>query len=348
MKQILGYRGEMVIEELPVPLIGPYDVKIKVFSSVYSAGTESHRLNGQSKKSFLTKISSYKAVWGKISRFKIQETLAKYRKFKGYYAQLGYSCYGKVVEVGCNVEKNIEVGDLVAAGGESAFHASYVSVPQGLVTKCNGLHSNNFSMVYLATIPINSCNQILKDSPSKVLIVGGGVIGTLASLYLDTKKVKNMILDPNENCIFGRNEKKSWLKSHNEITTKYDALLITTGSIQNMDDYYQYLNKEVHVNILGEIELNAFTKGQIEELYGKISFCNSFGYGRRDAELEILNKNIQPRLKTTSSLNNNVNDAINFLKNADLRKFTKLHSVEKDLTQIDRNTINIFEYRDLK
>ena len=146
----------------------------------------------------------------------------------------------------------------------------------------------------------------------------------------------------------GGMKKKSWLKSHNEITTKYDALLITTGSIQNMDDYYQYLNKEVHVNILGEIELNAFTKGQIEELYGKISFCNSFGYGRRDAELEILNKNIQPRLKTTSSLNNNVNDAINFLKNADLRKFTKIHSVEKDLTQIDRNTINIFEYRDLK
>jgi hypothetical protein len=61
MNQVIGYQGTLIVKDFPKPLIGPYDINIKVEHSVFSSGTESTRIRGQMKKSFLSKWSSYSA-----------------------------------------------------------------------------------------------------------------------------------------------------------------------------------------------------------------------------------------------------------------------------------------------
>lgn len=347
MKQVVGYKGDLKIIDFPEPLLGPFDIKIRVRFSAYSSGTESSRVMGQKRSAFLTKYSSYKAIAERFKALEFREILARYRKFQGYYAPLGYSCCGEIVEIGEHVNDKYNIGDFVVSGGENSVHAEYVSVPQGLVTKVEDPEANivpQLALTYIATIPINSCCQIIKDQPSNVLILGGGLTGTIASLFLDVNNVKNVVYDPSATCLFGSTKSSNLITDLKKLDCKFDAVLVTTGAIRDFTEFYKLLNKEVMINVLGESALSAFNKGQVEELYGKITFCNSFGFGRRDAEFELLGKDPQKRLDSTFSITDNVSAAIDFLIQCNLSAYINESSVLKRKISVTTSSINLFEY----
>ena len=130
--------GEMSIQELPVPVVGPGMVLVRNHYSLISAGTESSTVK-TARKSLIGKAKERpQQVKQVIDVLKKQGPVQTYRavmKKLDAYSPLGYSSAGVVIEVGEGV-RGFAVGDKVACAGVGyANHAEVVSVPENLCVK---------------------------------------------------------------------------------------------------------------------------------------------------------------------------------------------------------------------
>ena len=138
MKQILQNfkTGEIMIEEVPVPICRPGGILIKTAYSLISAGTErgtvemgQANLVGKAKK----RPDLVKQVIDNVRREGLQATINKVTSRLDTWKALGYSCSGVVVE---SKTGDFKVGDRVACAGQDiASHAEYVSVPRLLAAR---------------------------------------------------------------------------------------------------------------------------------------------------------------------------------------------------------------------
>jgi hypothetical protein len=126
---------------------------------------------------------------------------------------------------------------------------------------------------------------------------------------------------------------------------KFDAILVCSTNMQGINALLSRAQKGIKVNILGEVSLGELDKGIIEEAYGSLSFCNSFGYGRRIWDYEQLGK-----VNTSEfpfSIHRNVQDSINVITNeqtaARLRILVKTHNLSTFCPSL--GAIDIIEYR---
>ena len=106
LTQVLG-TGEMLIQEVPSPIIDRGMIKIRTYFSIISAGTEKSTV-GTARKNLLAKAKARPdQVKQVIKSLKNQGPIQTYRavsKRLDAYSPLGYSCSGRIIEIGDDVE----------------------------------------------------------------------------------------------------------------------------------------------------------------------------------------------------------------------------------------------------
>ena len=181
MKQVIR-RGlkEIIVDEVPDPVVTPHHLLIRPLFSLISSGTETASIHQegllkavQENPSHLQKIWNVLKVQGPISTF--AEVRAKLKE----YAVLGYSGAGIVAEKHPSV-REFEIGDRVAYGGEGTGHAESVLVGEKLAVKVpENVSSEHACFATLGSIALNGVRIASISLGESVAVVGLGLVGQL-------------------------------------------------------------------------------------------------------------------------------------------------------------------------
>ncbi len=199
MKQILVKKGQVFQKELPEPTIKDRTVKIQVYYSCISAGTELSSVSSTGK-SILKRVAEKPEVIGraleKISKMGLKSYWDSVQTELNQALPLGYSLSGKVIEIGKDV-KNFQVGDLVAAaGGIVSAHAEIAVVPVNLVVHIpTGLSMRDASTVAIGSIALQGIRRADLSFGSNVAVLGTGLLGLTTVQLLKASGMNVLAVD---------------------------------------------------------------------------------------------------------------------------------------------------------
>ena len=181
MKQVLrkGLK-EIVVEEVPDPVVIPHHVLVRPHYSLISSGTETASIHRESllkevsdNPSHLQKIWNATKVAGPVRT--IGEVKAKFSE----YAVLGYSGAGIVIEKDQTVT-DLEIGDRVSYGGEGTGHGEVILAGRNLVARVPDTVSlQHASFTTLGTIALNAVRTASVELGEIVAVIGLGLVGQL-------------------------------------------------------------------------------------------------------------------------------------------------------------------------
>ena len=181
MKQLLrkGLKN-IVVDEVPDPVVTPHHVIVRPHCSLISSGTETasiHRGGAlgavAENPSYIGKILDVMKNEGPVRT--TREVLAKLNE----YAVLGYSGAGIVVDKHSTVP-DIEIGDRVAYGGEGTGHAEAILVGRNLVAKVpDGVPFEHACFTTLGSIALNAVRIANISLGEKIAVIGLGLVGQL-------------------------------------------------------------------------------------------------------------------------------------------------------------------------
>ena len=183
MKQVLrkGLK-DIVVEEVPDPLVQPHHVLVRPAYSLISSGTETASLHQEGvvaelrhNPSHLQKIAAAARSAGPV------RTLAEVRAKFSEYAVLGYSGAGVVAQVHSTVT-DIEPGQLVAFGGEGSGHGETVLAGRNLVVRVpEGLPLEHATFATLGSIAMHAVRIANAGLGETVAVIGLGIVGQLVA-----------------------------------------------------------------------------------------------------------------------------------------------------------------------
>jgi len=197
--------GEMLVQEVPNPMLSKGMVLVKNHFSLISAGTE--RSTAQTaRKSLIGKAKERpQQVKQVLEVLALQGPLQTYRaitKKLEAYSPLGYSSAGEIIEIGEGVTQ-FSVGDLVACAGIGyANHAEIVAVPVNLCVKLNS-NANLKKSAYntLGAIALQGVRQADLHLGETCAVIGLGLLGQLACLMLRASGVRVVGIDVNSGSV---------------------------------------------------------------------------------------------------------------------------------------------------
>jgi predicted dehydrogenase/threonine dehydrogenase-like Zn-dependent dehydrogenase len=201
MKQLtqqLG-TGSMVVQDVPIPILGTNNILVKNHYSIISSGTEGSTVS-TARKSLIGKAKERpQQVKQVLDVLKKQGPLQTYRAVKkklDAYSPLGYSCSGQVIETGDGVT-DFKPGDYVAcAGAGYANHAEVVAVPTKLAVKLrNGDHLKAAAYNTLGAIALQGIRQADLRLGESCAVIGMGLLGQLTAVMLRASGVKVVGID---------------------------------------------------------------------------------------------------------------------------------------------------------
>lgn len=194
--------GELLVQEVPTPVLGKGMVLVKNHYSLISAGTEGSTAQ-TARKSLVGKAKERPQQVKQVLDVVIQQgPVQAYRavtKKLEAYSPLGYSSAGEVIEIGEGVTE-FKRGELVAcAGAGYANHAELVAVPVNLCVK---LQSNvNLQLAAyntLGAIALQSIRQADLRLGETCAVIGLGLLGQLTGLMLKASGVRVVGIDVSE------------------------------------------------------------------------------------------------------------------------------------------------------
>ena len=181
MKQVLrrGFK-DIVVEDVPDPILIPHHVLIRPLYSLISSGTETASIHSEGilrgvaeNPSHLKKIWDVATVMGPLRT--AREVNAKFSD----YAALGYSGAGIVVEKHHTV-LDVEVGDRVAYGGEGTGHGETILTGQNLLAKVpESVPFQHAAFTTLGSIAMNAVRTAEIGLGDTVAVIGVGLVGQL-------------------------------------------------------------------------------------------------------------------------------------------------------------------------
>ncbi|MBI5413548.1 bi-domain-containing oxidoreductase [Candidatus Peregrinibacteria bacterium] len=340
MNQALVQKGNIVLEEVPLPAISANEVLVKTHYSLISTGTELAGIS-MSKESLLTRALKQPHNLKKVMKMAADRGIIKtYKIIKGmldFGTPTGYSLAGEVIEVGENIT-DIKKGDLVACSGAGiANHAEYVAVPRLLASRIpNGLDLKQAASVTLGAIAMQGVRQANPKFGESVAVVGLGLLGQLTCQILKAAGCKVIGIDISAGrCGLAKKCGADFTftgVSMNEIKRitdgfGVDAAIITasTDSNEPLNQAMEMTRKKGTVVVVGAVGLNLSRSPWYEkEIDLKIS-C-SYGPGRYDAtyEEEMLDYPL-PYVRWTE--NRNMEEYLRLLVDGKVN-FTNLHPQE--------------------
>ncbi len=185
MKQLIQSfkTGEMVLEDVPAPIVRSGGLLVATSASVVSAGTEKQIID-LAKKSLLQKAKArpdlVRKVFDKVRADGVLSAVETVRSRLDQPFPLGYSCSGVVLEVGSGVN-GLSAGDPVACAGQNyASHAEINFIPENLCVRIPpGVSMESASFVTLGAIALQSVRQAEVRLGEIVSVVGLGLLGQI-------------------------------------------------------------------------------------------------------------------------------------------------------------------------
>ena len=181
MKQVIRKGlNEIIVDEVPDPVVIPHHILVRPLFSLISSGTETASIHQEGvlkavadNPSHLRKIWNVLKVQGPLSTF--SEVRAKLKE----YAVLGYSGAGVVADKHSSVT-NFEIGDRVAYGGEGTGHGETVLVGEKLAVKVpENVAGEHACFATLGSIALNGVRIAQLSLGEHVAVIGLGLVGQL-------------------------------------------------------------------------------------------------------------------------------------------------------------------------
>jgi predicted dehydrogenase len=183
MKQILrkGIK-EIIVEEVPDPVVSPHHVLIRPVYSLISSGTETASIHREGllkevadNPSHIRKILSAMESNGPVAT--VREVLAKFSE----YAPIGYSGAGILVDKHATVS-DLEIGQRVAYGGEGTGHGETIITGRNLVARVpEAVSFEHACFATLGSIAMNAVRIAGIGLGDRVAVIGLGLVGQLVA-----------------------------------------------------------------------------------------------------------------------------------------------------------------------
>jgi predicted dehydrogenase/threonine dehydrogenase-like Zn-dependent dehydrogenase len=183
MKQVVrkGLK-DIIVDEVPDPVVTPHHVVVHPHASLISSGTETASIHQEGvlkevadNPSHIRKVLDVMKMMGPIRT--LNEVRAKFSE----YAVLGYSGAGVIVDKHPTV-KDIEIGDRVAYGGEGTGHGEMILTGRQLVAKVpENVGFQHACFATLGSIALNAVRIAQIGIGETVAVIGQGLIGQLVS-----------------------------------------------------------------------------------------------------------------------------------------------------------------------
>ncbi len=181
MKQILrkGLK-DIIVDEVPDPVLSPHHVLIRPVYSLISSGTETASIHNEGVlKAVADNPSQLGKIWSVLKSQGPMKTFAEVNAKFSEYAVLGYAGAGLVAEKHPTVT-GIEVGNRVAYGGEGTGHGETVRVGRNLVARVpEDVLFDHACFTTLGSIAINGVRIANISLGDKVAVIGLGLVGQL-------------------------------------------------------------------------------------------------------------------------------------------------------------------------
>ncbi|WP_395737236.1 bi-domain-containing oxidoreductase [Prosthecobacter sp.] len=304
MRQLAQYQdGRLELQEVPAPVAPPGGILVRTTCSVISPGTERMKVE-QARMSLLQKAKArpdqVKKVIDTAKTLGWKAAMEKVRNRLESPTPLGYSAAGVVVAVD-EMNSRFRVGDRVACGGaECAFHAEMIAVPDLLASPIpEGVEDWQAAYTTLASISMEAVRQSGARLGERVLVMGQGLVGLLATSLLKASGARVMAVD----FVAGRlqtssamgaervvnpahskleDEVRAWTDGHG-----VDAVLLCVGGKgrEAADSAIACLRDRGVMVIVGiyDAELSWKT-AYIKDI--QVRYSRSYGPGRYDAQYE--------------------------------------------------------------
>lgn len=240
--------GKMEILEVPCPAINKGQVLVRNRYSLISAGTEGKTVSDARKGYVAKAISRQKEVKMAVDLIKTQGLKSALNIVMNKLeapSPLGYSCAGEVIAVAEDV-RDIKPGDLVACGGQGAWHADIVAVYRNLCVKLpQDVNLQHAAFTTVAAIAIQGVRQADLQAGSNCVVIGLGLVGQLTVQILNASGIKAIGIDLDESkaklaldsgAVFAlKRDQEGLEKIILEPTSGYgtDAVIITAASSSN-------------------------------------------------------------------------------------------------------------------
>ncbi|TDI84804.1 MAG: oxidoreductase [Caldithrix sp.] len=305
MKQILqNYKsGELILEDVACPVCKPGGVLVQTAFSFVSSGTERMKVE-QAKMSLIGKARARPDQVQKFLQSAKQEGFVKtYKKAMDRLdtpTPLGYSCSGRVLEVGRNIDE-FHVGDLVAcAGAGFANHAEVNFVPANLCSKIPaGVDLRDAVLTTVGSIALQGVRQGQVSLGENVAVIGLGLVGQIVAqiikamsckvigIDLDDSKLK-LASDLGSDFVFNGKEELLLEKINNAtLGGGIDTVIITAATSSNETILLagNVLRDRGTIVIIGNVKMDLPWKLYYEKELNVV-FSRSYGPGRYDKNYE--------------------------------------------------------------
>jgi predicted dehydrogenase/threonine dehydrogenase-like Zn-dependent dehydrogenase len=202
VKQVLVKQGQIVVEDIPLPLIESGTVLVQVEYSSISTGTELSGIKTSGVplwKRALQNPARVKSIMQMVTAQGVGAT-------RGFVANrlaastagkpTGYSAAGRILEVGERIE-DLVPGDRVAcAGAQYAFHAEVIRVPRNLVVHVpETLETSVASTVTLGAIALQGIRRAQPTLGETFVVIGLGILGQLTAQMLQANGCRVIGID---------------------------------------------------------------------------------------------------------------------------------------------------------
>ncbi|MGA8029851.1 MAG: bi-domain-containing oxidoreductase [Bryobacteraceae bacterium] len=173
---------DIIVDEVPDPIVIPHHVLIRPVFSLISSGTETASIHQEGvlkevtdNPSHIRKVLDVMQINGPVAT--LREVRAKFSE----YAALGYSGAGVVAEKHRTVT-DLEPGDRVAYGGEGTGHAETIITGRNLVARVpENVPFEHACFATLGSIALNAVRIAGIALGDRVAVIGLGLVGQLAA-----------------------------------------------------------------------------------------------------------------------------------------------------------------------
>lgn len=183
MKQLLRKGlNQIVVDEVPDPIVTPHHVIVRPHFSLISSGTETASIHKGGAVGAVAENPSYIGRIIEVMKNEgpwrtTREVLGKFNE----YAVLGYSGSGVVVEKHESV-LDIEIGDRVAYGGEGTGHGEAILVGKNLMAKIpDNVPFEQACFTTLGSIALNAVRIANISLGERIAVIGLGLVGQLVA-----------------------------------------------------------------------------------------------------------------------------------------------------------------------
>src|ERR1035438_9180781 len=176
MKQVIrkGLK-DIVVDEVPDPVLLPHHVLVRPLYSLISSGTETASIH---RDSLLGEVagnpSHLRKIWDVAMKTGPVATMAEVRAKFSEYAVLGYSGAGVVAARHATVT-DLEIGERVAYGGEGTGHGETILVGRNLAARMpDGVAFQHACFATLGSIAMNAVRTARIELGDVVAVIGLG------------------------------------------------------------------------------------------------------------------------------------------------------------------------------